>query len=322
MNQKYAVFSILIATFAITLNDAFVKLLSEDYSLHQIIFVRSIIALSITLLIVVPFEGGFKSLKTKRVTFHIARGAAIVAANATFFAGLAVLPIGTAVAVFFVAPILIATFSTILLREQVNFYRWISLFIGLVGVFLIVKPGTTHFEWTFLLPILAAVFYAIVNTLTRSVGVTESASSLSVYIQLSFLVMSIILGVIFGQGHYFEPGHPSLEFFTRAWSIPSKTHVILILILGGICAAAGGFFIAQAYRYGSAGLVTPFEYSALIMAVLWGFVFWREIPDLVSGFGMVLILGSGVFVLILEAKYDFRITVSQWIRRSLLFKND
>ena len=319
MNQKFAIFSILIATFAITLNDAIVKLLSTDFPLHQIIFIRSVIALSITLLLFVPFEGGLEKLKTKRIFFHVVRGLAIVGANATFFAGLAVLPISTAVAVFFIAPVLITAFSAILLKEQVNIYRWLALIVGFFGVFLIVRPGTGHFEWTYILPLLAAVFYAIMNTLTRSVGITESASALSVYVQFSFLVMSIGLGLVLGGGQYYEPGHPSIEFFTRSWIVPPNGITFFYLGLGGICSAAAGFFIAQAYRYGDAGLVTPFEYTALLMAVFWGFVFWHEIPDLISGLGMGLILSSGVAVLFLETKPDSRITIKRWLKARIPF---
>ncbi len=309
-----------IATVVITLNDSLVKLLSPDFPLHQIIFIRSVIGLAITLAVIVPFEGGLRKLRTKRPFIHIARGVAIVGANATFFAGLVVLPIGTAVAVFFIAPMLITALSSILLKERVNIYRWAALLVGFSGVFLIVQPGTSRFEWTYLLPILAAVFYSITNTLTRSVGVTESASSLSFYIQLSFLVMSIMLGLILGDGRYYEPSHPSIEFFTRGWVLPTEGLSIFYLGLGGICAAAGGFFLAQAYRHGEAGLVTPFEYTALILAVFWGYLFWQEIPELMSGLGMVLILGSGVFVLMLEAKPDLRIGLKRLVKRKMPFQ--
>ena len=308
MNPKFAIFCVLIATLSFTLNDSLVKLLSQDFPLHQIVFIRTVIAFTLILIFVVPLEGGLNKLKTKRPFLHVARGIAIVAANATFFAGLVVLPIGTAVAVFFIAPMLITSFSAIILKEQVNIYRWGALLIGFLGVLLIVQPGTSKFDWFYLFPILAAVFYAITNTITRHVGISESASSLSFYIQLTFLFVSTIVGLVLGDGRFYEPiHHPTIGFFTKEWVWPTEPISYFYFGLGGFCATVGTYFIAQAYRYGEAGLVTPFEYSALIFAVFWGYLFWNEIPDLLSGFGMLLIFGSGVFALLLEARPDVRI---------------
>lgn len=316
MNQKFAIFCVLIATFAFTLNDSLVKLLSQDFPLHQIIFIRSVIAITLILIFVVPLDGGINSLKTNRPYLHLARGLAIVGANACFFAGLVVLPIGTAVAVFFIAPILITSFSAIMLKEQVNIFRWGALLIGFVGVLFIVQPGTDQFDWFYIFPIFAAVFYAITNTLTRFVGISESASSLSLYIQLTFLFASTIVGITLGDGRYYDTHfHPTLGFFTKEWIIPTEPNSIFYMGLGGICATVGTYFIAQAYRLGEAGLITPFEYSALLFAIFWGYLFWAEIPDLLSGVGILLIFGSGVFALLLEAKPDVRIGFTRGFRR-------
>ena len=315
LNQKFAILCVLIATLSFTLNDALVKLLSQDLPLHQIVFIRTVIALVLIIIFVVPLDGGLNRLKTNRPFLHMARGIAIVVANATFFAGLVVLPIGTAVAVFFIAPMLITSFSALILKEQVNIYRWGALLLGFIGVLLIVQPGTSMFDWFYVFPILAAVFYAITNTLTRHVGLSESASSLSFYIQITFLFVSTMVGVILGDGRFYDSSHhPTIGFFTKEWIVPTEPKLFFYLGLGGVCATVGTYFIAQAYRLGEAGLVTPFEYSALIYAVFWGFLFWHEIPDILSGFGMLLIFGSGVFALLLEEKPDVRIGLARLIR--------
>ena len=321
LRNKIAIFCALGASTSFSLNDAIIKLLSPEYPLHQIVLTRSVIAITITLSVFVQYEGGFSKLKTGRPFLHISRGLAIVCANVAFFAGLAIIPIGTAVSIFFVAPLLITIFSAIFLKEHVNLVRWVLLIIGLGGVFLIVQPGTTQFQWAYLLPVLAAICYAITNTLTRSVGLTESASALSFYIQIMFLVVSGTMSLVLWDGSYNISTNQSIDFLTRGWKTPTGIALVFFPLIG-ICTALAGFLVSQAYRYGEAGLVTPFEYTALVLSIFWGYLIWGEIPGIVSALGMLLILGSGVYVLFLEAKLDIRIGILRklktiWQRFSL-----
>ena len=114
--------------------------------------------------------------------------------------------------------------------------------------------------------------------LTRYIGKTESAASMSFYIQLTFLVVCLMSGLIIGDGKFSGWNDPSLEFLFRAWSWPSSDHYS-ILILIGTTSAFGGFFISQAYRMSEAAVVAPFEYIALPIAIFWGVLVFGEWPD-------------------------------------------
>ncbi|MDG1008548.1 MAG: EamA family transporter, partial [Amylibacter sp.] len=95
------------ATVFFSLNDLSIKFLSADYPLHQIVFVRAAVALSITLFVIIPLDGGLVALKTQRPMIHVVRGMCVVVANSAFFAAIAVMPLANASAIFFVAPLFI-----------------------------------------------------------------------------------------------------------------------------------------------------------------------------------------------------------------------
>ncbi len=302
---KLSVACVLGASTAFSLNDVSVKFVSGTYPLHEVMLIRSGFALAITLLIFVPAEGGLRALKTRRPLLHLFRGMCIVVANLSFFSAIAVIPLAELTAIFFIAPLLITAFSAIFLRETVGIRRWLALIVGIFGVLLIVRPGSIDMQWAVLLPVLAAVAYATLNTTTRNMGLSENASAMSLYIQLTFVAVCLFSGIAFGDGRFSGSGHPSLEFVLRAWK-PVELPDLAIIAGSGVCSAVGGYLIAQAYRSSEAGLVAPFEYIMLVLATFWGFLFWGELPSLLSAAGILLILGSGIFVAIREARIDVR----------------
>ena len=114
------------ATIFFSLNDLSIKFLSGDYPLHQIVFVRAAVALVITLAIIMPLDGGWAALKTRRPMIHVLRGVCVVVANSAFFAGIAAMPLADASAIFFVAPLFITGLSVVILGEVVGWRRWMA----------------------------------------------------------------------------------------------------------------------------------------------------------------------------------------------------
>lgn len=285
-----------VASTAFTLNDAGIKFLSGDYPLHQIVFVRTVMALFLTLSIIMPLEGGLKLLKTRHLKMHFFRGLSVVCANMVFFMGLAALPLSEATAIFFVSPLVITAFSVIFLSEKVGPRRWLAVAAGLVGALIIIRPGTDAFQLAAILPIIAAIAYATLHMLTRKIGQAEKASTMAIYTQFTFLLVSTVIGLVAGDGSYASSVHPSIEFLTRAWIMP-PTRDLLIMLGVGLSSGVGGYFISQAYRSSEAALIAPFEYLALVLAIFWGMTIFGEFPDFWAWTGIALILGSGLFVL-------------------------
>jgi drug/metabolite transporter (DMT)-like permease len=288
--------SAIIAVFCFSTNDVAIKFISKDYALHLVVLIRSLVGLIVLFLFIVPLSGGVKVLYTNRLGLHLLRGFCVVFANITFFLGLAALPLAEGVAIFFISPLLITIFSVVFLKELVGPRRWAAVTIGLIGVLVILRPGSETFQTVSLLPLSAALGYATLHMLTRYIGKTESAASMSLYIQLTFLAVCLILGLIIGDGKFAGWNDPSLEFLFRAWSWPSSDHYS-ILILIGTTSAFGGFFISQAYRISEAAVVAPFEYIALPIAIFWGVIVFGEFPDKTTFIGIVLILGSGLYII-------------------------
>jgi len=280
---------------AFSLNDSVIKLLSGDYALPQIIFIRGAVAFLLIVAVLMPFEGGLAGLKSRRAALHMLRGLFVVCANLCFFLGLAALQLAEATALFFVAPLLITLFSVVFLGEAVGPRRWAAVAFGLFGVLVMLRPGLSVFQMAAILPLMSAVFYASLHMLTRKLGVTETASTMAAYIQGTFVVVMGLMGLAFGDGRFAGSENVSLAFLFRPWVWPPAADLAFMATLGALNAASG-YLISQAYRVAPAATVAPFEYVSLIMAIIYGFVLFSELPDLFTWIGIVMIAGSGLFV--------------------------
>lgn len=295
--------AILAGMIAMSINDMLVKLLGSEFPLHEIIFVRAAIALIITLAIICA-GGGIRNLRTRNGYILAIRGALSVCANMLFFVGLFVLPLAETTALYFIAPLIMSLLAVPLLGEKLNAPRLTAVLIGLLGVVIIVRPGSDLFRSAALLPIGSAFLYSVLQILTRRVGVAEKATTMSFYTQASFVLFSGIFGLAFGDGHQNFPEGTSLNFLFRPWTWPSLYDGVPLVALGAISAAIG-YLVSQAYRCSPVSLIAPFEYTAMPLAVLWGWLMWGELPTESSFLGITLIVGAGFFMM-LRGKQEWR----------------
>ncbi len=283
------------ASLAFSINDMGIKFLSGAYALHEIVLIRSLAALALTLAVFVPLSGGMSILKTRRPWLHAARGVLVVVSNMCFFLGLASVSLAEATAIFFVAPLMITALSVLFLKEIVGWPRWTAIAIGLIGVVVILRPGTSAFQWAALLPVGAALTYSTLVLTTRVMRLSETAATMSFYVQFCFLVFSAGLGTAIGDGRFAGSDSASLDFLFRQWQAVPLGDLAIICGVGTM-SALGGYLFTLAYSNAEAGLVAPFEYTALVMAIIWGLVVFGEWPDAPTFLGIFLILGSGLFV--------------------------
>lgn len=295
---------ILVAMFAISINDMMIKQLSGGYPLHQIVFIRSAIGLAITL-VLVQFEGGMSILKTRHPVLHIIRGLLVVIANMSFFVALSTLPLAEVTALFFVAPLFITVLSIPILGEKVGPMRLGAVIVGFIGVLIMQRLwdspeslGTNRI--VLLLPVIAALTYALNQVFTRKLGAVTKASALAAYIQGVFIVVALGFYVVAGDGRFAEGVEdPSLYFLLRAWTWPDPADQIWFVALG-LNSGLVGYALSQAYRLADAATVAPFEYAGLPLAVMWGWLIWADLPVWEVWLGMALIAGSGLFVFLRE----------------------
>ena len=301
MNNNYlGISAIVLGTVCFSINDISVKLFSTEMPLHQLMFFRATFAISILLFLILPFYGGLKYLNTNNPVFHIFRGLAVVGANTFFFISIAELSLAEATAIFFIAPILITVFAVFFLEEKVGIRRSLACLIGFLGMLLIIKPGSISFNLISLFPLIAALFYTALHIITRKYGAQEKPLTMGFYIQVCFLITSLM----FASGFYIADVNvgqsKALTFLTGSWVSVNTFDLLHIFVGIAFPISIGGVLVSYAYKNYEASFLAPFEYGALIIAVMSTYFIWNEIPDNLSLIGITLIMFSGIFVSIRE----------------------
>lgn len=282
-------------TLIFSVNDVSIKFLSGGYALHQVILIRAIVAMAFILAVIHWSDRGWSQMRTQRPTAHLLRVAIVMLSNVTYFTGLAVMDLADAVAVAYVSPIVITLLSILVLGEKVGPRRWAAVIVGMVGVLVMLRPGSGVIQPAALLVLISAVLYAAGNLLARHLGGTESAMTLSFYVQAGFIFVSLAMGAFAGDGHLAsEDG--IWAFLFRPWIWPPVEDWPIFLATG-LSVGIGGMMVTQAYRTSEAGLIAPFEYVGMPLAIFWGLVVFGTFPDLVSWAGIALICGSGLYVI-------------------------
>lgn len=280
----------------LSINDVAIKFLSGTYPLHQVILIRAIIGL-IFLAALIRLSGqSFRLFRTTRWSDHMIRVSIIMVSNVTYFLGLAAMPLADAVAVAYVSPLIVTLLSVVLLGETVGPRRWAAVAVGMTGVLVMLRPGTGVIQPAAILVLMSAFCYASSHMMTRRMRATESAITLSFYVQIGFVVVSTCMGLVAGDGKFAGASDPSLAFLLRPWVMPPVQDWPAFLSTG-LAVAVGGLMISQAYRLCEAGMIAPFEYAGMPMAILWGVLIFGTWPDLTAWAGIALICGAGLYTL-------------------------
>jgi S-adenosylmethionine uptake transporter len=304
-SPRVGVYCMLAAMMLISVNDMLIKSLSGDYPLHQLMAMRSLIGIVLTFGIL-HYEGGLALFRTGRPGLHILRGLLIVFANSSMYAAIVAMPLATANALYFVAPLFVTLLSIPVLGEKVGPRRFAAIAVGFVGVLVMMAPelaaGSGGLGWVVILPVFAAAGYGTMSVLTRKLGAVSRASVLSIHMQVAFLVISAIMYAAAGDGRFITPDSSlSAQFLLRAWVVPQSSDTVAIIGLGFMSAVIG-YLITQAYRFSPASVVAPFEYVLLIYALFWGWTVFGEWPANTVFVGAAIVTASGVYVFVREGR--------------------
>jgi drug/metabolite transporter (DMT)-like permease len=285
-----------------SIQDPLIKLMSADYPVHEIVLIRSLVAIG-PILLIAHFAGGIKYLRTGNVFAHLVRAGVMFTSYTCYFLALAALPLTDTVTIFFSAPLFITILSVYWLDEKVEFGFWIAVCTGFIGVVIMLKPGADVFKPAAVLALIAALSYAVAAIMTRKLGKTENGASMAFYPTIVYIFLSATIGLVLSNSAIRESEHPSLQFLFNEWISPSALDLCLISALG-IMAALGFYFLSQAYRLAQPALAAPFEYIAVPLGILWSYVFWKDVPKIQSILAMVLIVGSGIYIFSRESFPD------------------
>jgi drug/metabolite transporter (DMT)-like permease len=196
----------------------------------------------------------------------------------------------------FTAPVLITIFSYYFLREQISIWRWIAVSIGLVGMICVVQPFGSQIEIAYLWPFGAAIVYAGFIITTRFLGRKDSTESLAIYSIVAFLIISIAMGLIMGDGRFTGTNNPGLEFLLREWHWSLRDDLWPITMIGFLSAVIA-LAMSAAYRASEASFLAPFEYINLPLVLLWGYLVFGDLPNWLALLGISMIILGGMIML-------------------------
>ena len=255
--------------------DALAKYLSQSYPVLQVVWARYVFHLLILALVLGPRLP--RVARTGRLGLQFLRSLFLLGATGLFFAALSFIPLADATAIMFVAPILVTAMSVPLLGEYVGPQRWASVVVGFLGALVIIRPGSDAMEPAALLALGAASCYGFYQIATRRLSATDAP--------LTTLMYSAAVGVLVSSA--------AVPFF---WVTPSPADWLTMMGLG-LFGALGHFALIKAFQAATAVTVTPFGYVNLLWAVLFGFVFFGELPDAWTMLGAAIIAASGLYIL-------------------------
>ncbi|MEN9894668.1 MAG: hypothetical protein RIR97_520 [Pseudomonadota bacterium] len=280
----------LLAVFIFAGMDATTKHLAQTYPVPLIAFARYLGNLILLSALVLPWQGT-RLFQTKRTSLVLVRAACLAAA--TLFAGLAmrVMPVAETTALVYFQPLGVVLLAGPLLGEKVDRAGWIAAFAGLVGVLIIVRPGSGLAPMGVLFALLTAAVSIGYNLLSRVLAKTETTMAMLFY---TAVIGTVIFAILLPLN----------------WSGPAPTRLDTVLFFSiGAMALAGHYCFTTAMREAPASIVAPVTYMHLVWAGLFGWLVFDHIPDSLSVIGCVMIAASGAG-LALKTRFSNRHTNS------------
>lgn len=265
---------ILTSTVFLGTSDVTAKYLTHTLPAVEIAWLRFLVFALIMVPAMIPGSPLF-ALRTGYFNIQILRGATLLGSSLFFISGLKFLPIAEASATGFVSPLFVTALSIVFLGEKVGVRRWVATAVGLLGVLVILRPGTGAFHPAALFPIVSALSWAGTLIMTRMMSGSERAITTMTY---SSIIGLWILSLL-------------VPFF---WVTPSWEAILLGVFIG-VASTAGQWIVVLAFRYADASVLAPFQYIQLLWVSIFGFLLFSEVPDIWTITGAAFIIGSGLY---------------------------
>jgi drug/metabolite transporter (DMT)-like permease len=265
---------LLLSSIFLGTSDATSKYLSATLPSIEIAWIRFLVFLVIMIPAMVPASPLF-ALQTKRPVLQITRGMALLGSSLLFISGLRFLPIAEASATSFVSPLFVTALSIFFLGEKVGLRRWLATAVGLMGVLVVLRPGTGAFHPAAFFPVVSAFAWACCLILTRKMSGQERTMVTMAYASIvGFAILCMLVPFV--------------------WVVPTW-HDLLFGTIIGLTSTAGQWIVVLAFRYADASVLAPFSYIQLLWVTLLGFLIFGEVPDIWTVVGAGFIVASGLY---------------------------
>ena len=285
---RFGIITIILTVFAMALTDAFVKYASSDLGLWQIFVCRSVLALPI---LVFMARGRVSPDRNVWISF---RSLLLVLMYLAIYGAIPVLDLSVIAATLYTAPLFIVILSALFLKERIKLAHCCAVSLGFVGVLFVVQPRGADFTVLSLIPIAAAVLYAAAAVLTRAKCADEPPERMAINLNLALLICGALVSCTLWL--FTVPDASTYPFLLGTWSGFDQKAIGILLVLATLIV---GVTLGQARAYQSPKphVIATFDYSYLIFAAFWGFVFFGEVPDRYMVAGISLIAFAGLMVL-------------------------
>jgi drug/metabolite transporter (DMT)-like permease len=256
--------------------NAIVKWELATYPVGEVAFFRSLFAFATVALLILP-RSGWGVLRTRRYREHLQRGLSQFGSMTCMMLAFSMLPLASAIAIGFSAPLFTTLLSVVVLKEIVGVHRWSALVVGFIGVLVVTHPGADTLSWGAFFALANAVLISSVAIAIRRMSATESTETLILY-QMSVITVCTLFLLPFG---YIQP----------AW------YDVLALAAAGAGNGIAQFWWTRALSVAPPSAVVPFNYLSLVWAAMLGFAIWGDVPtaELLAGSGIVI--ASGLYIL-------------------------
>jgi len=300
-NPKGILFILLgMATFSI--QDALIKFIYEDTALYELYFGRTFIAL-ILLVVYLKFSKQEINLKTHYPFLTVIRVVCFFFGFSFFYISLTYMSLAMANALFFSSPFFVSILATIFLKEKVGIRRWISIFIGFLGVYIVLNPDFSDFDYMKLAPVACALCYAISMTITKITSDKDNVYTQMIHLYFGALLISILFYIFTGKGQITNLSDPTFQFIFREW-FTNPSYAWPFIIVMGCIGAFSFFFVFNAYSIASPSVVSLYEYSLIIWSILTGYILFNDVPTFRTFIGVSIIICSGIYIYLREKVKD------------------
>ncbi|HVI90150.1 MAG TPA: DMT family transporter [Dongiaceae bacterium] len=262
--------------FGFSVLDAVTKLLTEGYGTWQIMTLSRVCPILTAIFLAQRSGEAGLPFKTKFTKTHICRALLVVATTWTFYECLRYLQLADAIAIAFAAPLFMTSLSGPLLGEKVGPRRWAAVLIGFVGVMVALQPGKSGISWGAFLALSAAATYALGQLWLRPLSGKEKGYNILFYSSVFSGLVGLVPAVL-------------------EWKAPSLTDWLLFLLQGS-CSAGAQLCMIRAFKIGEASLLAPLEYTALLWATIFGYLFWGQLPAIQVLGGASIIIASSLYI--------------------------
>ena len=296
-NPKGIIFILLgMATFSI--QDALIKFIYNDAALYELYFGRTLAAIILLISYLILSKKKI-ILKSHYPLLTTIRVICFFFGFSFFYISLTYMTLATANALFFCCPFFVSILAIIFLKEKIGIRRWSAIITGFIGVYIVLNPDFSNFNYMKLAPIACAFCYAISMTITKITSDKDNVYTQMLHLYIGAIVISILFFIFTGKGQFNTFDNPTFQFIFREW-FTNPTYAWPYIIFMGLISVLAFYFILNAYSVASPSVVSLFEYSLIIWAILIGYVLFDNIPSIRTLFGAAIIIGAGIYIYLRE----------------------